>query len=471
MKLRSQLALLVGGIVVVPFLVALSVLVVQYLNARASARDPERILPGTWISRGTTRSQRIGELRGIAGQRPPGMEVVVLGADGTVEFSTIPGFVAGGSIDSDAVLEYLRMNDQAMLYRPRERPDGDPDAAEGGAAPGLAVAGGGDPLFLVQLPPPREEPVTFVRIVRSRVLESLVYPALGLLLFASGTSFWIVRRFNRSVRSLEAATRRVADGELDFSLPVRGNDEVASLTRSFDRMRASLKEEFARRARFIMGVSHDLRTPLALIQGYVEAVADGKAADAETGRKYLAIVQDKTRALDGMVTDLIEFVRMDTGEWKLTHRPVALAPFLRPIVQRYAEDAAILRREFTHAIEIPDAVEVSMDEALLGRALENLIGNAIRYTGEGGSIALRAALESGAPVLTIADTGIGIPTEDLPRIFDVFHRGTNARREQGFGLGLATVKSIVEGHGWTITVSSAVGKGSTFRIVMGKPPG
>jgi signal transduction histidine kinase len=457
MKLRAQLALLVGGIVVVPFLVAASVLMLQFLNARASARDPERMLPGVWIRSGTTRTVRIGELHDLAGNRPPGMEVVVLGADNTIEFSTIPGFVAGGSVDAAAVLAYLRENDQATLYRPRE--------PQVGAAAGIAA----DPLFLVRLPPPREEPVSFVRIVRSRVLESLVYPALGLLLFASGTSFWIVRRFNRSVRSLEAATRRVADGELDFSLPVHGNDEVASLTRSFDRMRGSLKEEFARRARFIMGVSHDLRTPLALIQGYVEAVADGKAADPDTRRKYLSIVQDKTRALDAMVTDLIEFVRMDTGEWKLTHRPVALAPFLRPIAQRYAEDAAILRRSFTHAIDLADDVEVSMDEALLGRALENLIGNAIRYTAESGSIELRAFLEKGVPVLTITDSGIGIPAEDLPLIFDPFYRGTNARREQGIGLGLATVKSIVEGHGWTIAVASDVGKGSTFRITMGKP--
>ena len=466
MKLRAQLALLVGGIVVVPFLVAASVLMLQYLNARANARDPERFLPGTWIRAGTTRSQRIIELGALEDQRPPGMEVVVLGADGNVEFSTIPGFVAGASIDSSAVLEYLRENDQATLFRPR-----DPQGSAVVSGAGVAAAGGiaAEPLFLVRLPPPRDEPVTFVRIVRSRILESLVYPALGLLLFASGTSFWIVRRFNRSVRSLEAATSRVADGELDFSLPVRGNDEVASLTRSFDRMRSALKEEFARRARFIMGVSHDLRTPLALIQGYVEAVADGKAADPETHRKYLSIVQDKTRALDGMVSDLIEFVRMDTGEWKLTHRPVPLAPFLRPIALRYAEDAAILRRSFTHAIELSDDVEVSMDEALLGRALENLIGNAIRYTREGGTIALRAGIESGVPVLTIADTGVGIPAEDLPRIFDPFYRGTNARREQGFGLGLATVKSIVEGHGWTIAVASDVGRGSTFRITMSTP--
>ncbi len=217
-----------------------------------------------------------------------------------------------------------------------------------------------------------------------------------------------------------------------------------------------------------MGISHDLRTPLTLIQGYVEAVSDGLADEPETRRKYLSIVQDKTRALDGMVTDLIEYVRMDTGEWKMTHRPVRVAPFLRPIALRYAEDAAILRRSFGHTIELPEDLEVSMDEALVGRALENLIGNAIRYTGEGGTIDLRASLEDGVPVLSIRDTGIGIPAEDLPRIFDPFYRGTNSRREQGFGLGLATVKSIVEGHGWSIDVASEVGRGTTFRIVMGR---
>jgi signal transduction histidine kinase len=459
-KLRSQFALLVGGIVVVPFLVAATVLLLQYYNFRSSARDPERVLPGMWIRSGTTRSERTQELADLAKRRPLGMEVVVLGADNTVEFSTLSGFVEGAPADMGAVLRYLRENDHTSLFRPHEPPA----AAAAAQAPAL------QPLLLVRLPaPPQREP-TLLRIFGNRITDTLVYPVLALLLFASGISFWIVRRFNRSVRSLEAATRKIADGDLDFSLPVHGNDEVSSLTRSFERMRTALKEEFDRRARFIMGVSHDLRTPLALIQGYVEAVADGKADDPESRRKYLAIVQDKTRALDGMVTNLIEFARMDTGQWKTTHRPVRLAPFLRPIVQGYAEDAAVLHRSFSHEIELPEDLEVDMDEALMGRALENLIGNALRYTTEGGSITLRAAVEGGSPVLSIHDTGIGIPADELPRILDPFYRGTNSRREPGFGLGLATVKSIVDGHGWTIEVSSEVGTGTTFRICMGKPP-
>jgi len=241
------------------------------------------------------------------------MEVVVLGADDIVEFSTVTGFTAGSAVDEGAVLRYLHENEEATVIRPRE-PREDDSAAGAPAA---------EPLFLVRLPPRPTEQRTLLRIFRSRTIESLIYPVLVLLLFASGVSFWIVRRFNRSVRSLEAATRKVADGDLDFGLPVHGDDEVSSLTRSFERMRTALREEFARRARFIMGVSHDLRTPLALIQGYVEAVTDGLADDPDTRRKYLAIVQDKTRALDAMVTDLIEFARMDTGEWKTTTGPCA----------------------------------------------------------------------------------------------------------------------------------------------------
>jgi signal transduction histidine kinase len=105
-----------------------------------------------------------------------------------------------------------------------------------------------------------------------------------------------------------------------------------------------------------------------------------------------------------------------------------------------------------------------MDEALVGRALENLIGNAIRYTESGGHIAMSARSDRAEVVLSVSDAGIGISGEDLGRIFDPFFRGTNSRREQGFGLGLTTVKNIVEGHGWRIQVASQVGKGTTFTV-------
>jgi signal transduction histidine kinase len=234
-------------------------------------------------------------------------------------------------------------------------------------------------------------------------------------------------------------------------------------------MRRALKEEYARRSRFIMGVSHDLRTPLSLIQGYVEAITDGLAPDADTQKRYLGIVLDKTSALEGMIGDLIEFVKMETGEWRMTHREVPLAELLQEVARRFTEDALILKREFRASIDVPAGFAVRMDRALFLRALENLIGNAIRYTEPGGVIGMSARLEGSTAVLAISDTGIGIPREDIPRVFDPFYRGTNSRREQGFGLGLTTVKTIVESHGWTIDVVSKVGEGTTFTIRLAAP--
>jgi signal transduction histidine kinase len=283
-------------------------------------------------------------------------------------------------------------------------------------------------------------------------------------------SFLILRSLNGSIHSLEGATRRIAGGDLDFVLPARGNDQISSLTRSFDSMRLALKEEYARRARFIMGVSHDLRTPLTLIQGYVEAIADGYAAEPDAQKKYLSIILDKTRNLETMVGELIEFVRMETGQWRMTHQDVQARPFLMDLARRFAEDALILKRDFGWSIDLPDDATVRMDAGLFTRALENLVGNAIRYTEQRGRITMDARIQEGSVLLSITDTGVGIPAEDLPRIYDPFYRGTNSRREQGFGLGLTTVKSIIESHGWNISVSSQVGAGTTFTISMPLAP-
>jgi len=213
-----------------------------------------------------------------------------------------------------------------------------------------------------------------------------------------------------------------------------------------------------------MGVSHDLRTPLTLIQGYVEAIADGYAGEPETQKKYLSIILNKTQNLEGMVGDLIEFVRMETGQWRMTHREIPARQFLMDLARRFAEDALILKRDFGWSIDLPDDARIRMDASLFTRALENLVGNAIRYTEERGKVALEARMEDGQILLSLSDTGIGIPQEELPRIYDPFYRGTNSRREQGFGLGLTTVKSIIESHGWSILVNSQVGVGTTFAI-------
>jgi signal transduction histidine kinase len=448
MKLRTQFFLLVGGIIAVPFLVSAFTLVMRTAVEREHEPAPNYGEITSWVRRQMPRAIQTNNFQRIAVERPLGLEFVVLDPDDNVRFSTVAPIASGtpAFTGDHQLLDYMRGNLQSymFLWEP------------------IAVNGEGQSLVILQVPRIRPE----VAVNRNTFLQLITYTSIALLVFSSLMAFLILRSLNASIQSLEGATRRIAEGDLDFDLPAKGNDQISSLRRSFDSMRRALKEEYARRARFIMGVSHDLRTPLTLIQGYVEAIADGYAVDPEAQKRYLSIVLDKTRNLEGMVGDLIEFVRMETGQWRMTHRDVALRAFLTETSHHFSQDALILKRTFTSALDIGEEITVRMDVALFTRALENLVGNAIRYTRENAEITLRARQDGSEVVLDISDTGIGIAAEDLTRIYDPFYRGTNSRREQGFGLGLTTVKSIIESHGWSISVASEVGKGSTFTIRM-----
>ena len=152
---------------------------------------------------------------------------------------------------------------------------------------------------------------------------------LTVLLFVALIAILIVHSISHSISLLERATRRIAEGDLDFKLPQkRGTDKFASLIRSFDSMRAHLKEEYARRSRFIMGISHDLKTPLSSISGYVDAIRDGYADTPEKLEKYISIIEGKTDLLGSRISMLIDFIKRDTDEWKLSLNPIDIGSFL-----------------------------------------------------------------------------------------------------------------------------------------------
>ncbi len=449
MKLRTQFVLLVSGIIAVPLLVGALVVMTQYLASRGREPVPNYPTIVSWLRRSVPAAVKRHNLQELAEHRPPGLDLLVLDKDDVISFSTIPELPAGTPAARGELFDYMRRHIDDYHFSMETPRD----------------ANNAESLVVLKLPKVRPNIASF----RNQLLTVVTYSMATLLLFSLLMSVLILRSLNRSILKLEGATRRIAEGDLDFELPVKGNDQIASLTRSFDSMRRALKEEYARRSRFIMGVSHDLRTPLTLIQGYVEAISDGFAPEPESQKRYLSIILDKTHALEAMIGELIEFVKMETGEWRMTHRDVAVKPFLMESARRFAEDALILKREFTWSVDVPDGTTIRMDPGLFARALENLVGNAIRYTAEGGVITMRATCAPEALVLSIADTGIGISPEDIGKIFDPFYRGSNSRREQGFGLGLTTVRSIIESHGWSISVASVLDKGTTFTIRMPAP--
>ena len=235
-------------------------------------------------------------------------------------------------------------------------------------------------------------------------------------------------------------------------------------------MRKNLKEEYAKRSRFLMAVSHDLSTPLTAVRGYVEAIKDGFAENPVQLAQYMSIISDRVDMLETRIDELIDFVRMETGEWQVRRQSVNLKAFILCASAMYKEDAMIFKRRFTYTIDIPGDISVIMDQNLCLRALENIFHNAIRYTDENDEIIFKAVIKGDDIHLTIRDEGKGIPADEVDYIFDPFFRGNSFNGRKGFGLGLSTVKSIMNAHGWDIRVTSTPGKGTTFLIVIRPVP-
>lgn len=292
----------------------------------------------------------------------------------------------------------------------------------------------------------------------------LVFEALSITVI-----ILIAKSVSNSIEIIQKATQKIANGELDTKLEISGrrnSNEILQLTEDLERMRKALKENLERRSRFIMGISHDLRTPVALIKGYSEAVSDGIVNSIDDIKKSVSIINTKAGQLESMINDLINYVKMDNIEWKKTLRPVELKAFLKDFAANMECAAELYKRKISSSIEIEEQ-QILMDKNLFTRALENIYGNALRYTNDGDSISLEAKKNSfGKTEISISDTGVGIPEEDLEKVFELFFRASNSRRENGMGIGLSVVKSIIDSHGWSINVKSKPNKGTTFTITL-----
>lgn len=296
---------------------------------------------------------------------------------------------------------------------------------------------------------------------------AVVPPILGVLASAIMSAL-LVRSLDESLARLQVATRRIADGDLDFALTLDGTDRIASLTRSFDQMRCQLKEQLDRSSRFLMGISHDLKTPLSSISGYVDAIRDGYADTPERLQRYAEILQAKTHLLEARISALIDYAKQETREWKLTLEATPLAAFLHDFAQHAEPDAVAHGHTFISDIAVDEKTLVTMDGDMVFRALENLVDNGFRHSEPGSRVYLASSETAAAISIRIENTGSFIPEEALPRVFDPLYRAQNSRQAKGFGLGLAVVKSVITSHGWSIRAHSERGASTVFEIVIPK---
>ncbi len=433
--------------VLIPIVVTLAAVAVRVSRIEREEKIPVAATAVEWMHE--SRDELLGGEypHDAIEELPYDVEAAAFTTEGKVIASSLPEFEPDEPLDFDFLFRYLTEESYERNILLQAFGD-DPE-------------GGAQGTILLSYPPvPRE------RITRDRAIEFFLFMSALVVVFAGGMGYLILRGIRSNLFTLEQATGRIAAGDLDFELRPSGNDEFASLTRAFDEMRAALKEEYARRSRFIMGVSHDLRTPISLIEGYAEALQDGLVEDAEQSKRYLGVIREKADRLNALVEQLIGFSRLQTSEWRATLEPVAIAPFLRELGRRYRMDCELYGREFSWAVELSEKTVVDMDEQMATRVFENIISNSIQHTGNGGHIRLEARPDADRVRVEISDDGPGMSSEEAMRAFEPFYRGSSSRREGGFGLGLANAKAVAEAHGWEISARSREGSGASVVVSM-----
>ncbi len=299
-----------------------------------------------------------------------------------------------------------------------------------------------------------------------------------LLIFAGGMAMVLGYLLSTSVidrvRVLKDAAGRLAIGDLETRVPVNGRDEIASLSGAFNQMAAELQAASHRqraaehqRADLIAWVSHDLQTPLASIRAILEALADGIVDDADSVQRYLQTAQRDVRALSLLIDDLFQMAQLDAGGLLLNMENGSLSDLISDTLESFSELAA--RQSVTITGTAPAGIDpVRMDTMRIGRVLNNLLSNALRYTPSGGHIEVTAQRRDHTVEVCVADTGQGISSADLPEVFNSFYRGEKSRSKAtgGSGLGLAIARGIVRAHGGDLTVQSTPGMGSRFTFTL-----
>jgi signal transduction histidine kinase len=284
------------------------------------------------------------------------------------------------------------------------------------------------------------------------------------LAFAFGA--FVAARLGRSVLRLERAALNIAAGDLETPVAVRGVREIEALAESMESMRLSIKEDRDRRARFLAAISHDLRTPLTSIGGYLEAVEDGLASDKETLMRYIGVMREKAAVLESRIAGLLEFARIETGEWRMRFEEADLAEFLTGLCRAFKEDVALVGRRFFYDVSAIGSLRARIDRELVSRAFENIVANALRFSPEGGEIRLSAQRAAGGRGVSIFidDEGPGIDPRDRDRVFEPFARSGPPSDTEGTGLGLFIAHSVISGHGWGIKAESSPAGGCRIHI-------
>ena len=439
MRLKTQFAVLTAAVTLLPVVFG-----VLFFGFQQTPRDPR--IPTRQFIEALSAKWHSGEILTVEAMKAeaeavgmPLREVALLSAEGTALLSTFANLTEGTQI-------------KLADLTPSHRSDGEGPRPEFKLMP-LDSLRPDSPVVLFDI-----QPFWTKQDIRNRNVLFISSFALVLFIVSGVISLFILRSISRAIKTLEKDTAIVATGNLDHEVAGSSSHEILLLAKSINLMRLNLKDMLMRRSKMLMGVSHDLKTPIALIQGYADALADNIAADRETQTKYVEIIQNKAKQLEDLTSELIDFLKIG-GDGSISVENVDLGELLRTLGERFASDARLLKRELiwgfgdegakTPGFAIPSMM---INRLLTERALENLVTNAFRYSKSEGNISLRLIRLEKGMAFSVTDDGPGISAEDVPYVFDAFYRGSHSRADGGHGFGLTIVKAVADLHGWSVSI-------------------
>ncbi len=268
----------------------------------------------------------------------------------------------------------------------------------------------------------------------------------------------------RNVKELIKASVRIRNMDLDTEIKSRRVTEMTEVFSAFDEMRLELKENRKRNSRFFMSVTHDLKTPLTAMRMYLEAISDGVIEDPDEMKEALAKVLIKTGVLEERINELLEFSRVQSSGINLKREQLGINSWIKDLSDCFKEECELNKRIYKSEIVLNTPVKISGNEKLLRRALDNLIDNGCRYTRQDDKIHFSCSVENNILNIVIEDSGPGVEPENRDLIFELFFRKDKGRNARGMGIGLTSVKSVMEDHGGSIICTESKLGGACFRI-------
>lgn len=314
--------------------------------------------------------------------------------------------------------------------------------------------------------------------VRSMVVQMLVSGVFMLVFISAAMTMWVYRSLVQPISKLQEAVRKIRDGNLDFTMDVEEDDEIGQLCQDFEEMRIRLKENAEEKIQddienkeLISNISHDLKTPITAIKGYVEGIMDGVASSPEKLDKYIRTIYNKANDMDRLIDELTFYSKIDTNKIPYAFSKINVGSYSRDCAEEVGLDMESRGIEFGYFNYVNDEVTVIADAEQMKRVINNIIGNSVKYLDkERGMINIRIKDVGDFVQVEIEDNGRGIASKDLPYIFDRFYRTDSSRNSSqgGSGIGLSIVRKIVEDHGGRIWATSKEGMGTEMHFVLRK---